>query len=117
MHSELFVLEAGDGADLELQPGNRTRHPAAKSDRSRLRALEHATLQGPRAARFPGRAQRRTETNRTTVDDRIAALCLCRSWFFFWPARTCFPIFPTSSHQDSQARRFSSSLGGNTHRN
>src|ERR1700738_3277538 len=107
MHSEVFVFGAGDGAGLELQTGNRTPHPAAKPDRALLRALEHATLQGPRAARFPGRAQRRTETNRTTVDDRIAALCLCRSWFLFRPARTRFQIFPARTNQDCEVRRFS----------
>src|SRR5437867_1873526 len=117
MHTELFVLETGDGADPKLQSANQTHHPAAKSDRSRIRSLEHAALQRPGAARFSGCAQRRAEADRAAVDDRIAALCLCRSRFLFRTTRTRLQIFSARTSQNREVRRFSRSQAGNAERN
>src|SRR6266480_1500486 len=102
MHAELFVLETGDGADLELQSANQTHSSTAKSGRSRVRALEHATFQRTGAARFHGRAQGRTETDRAAAHDRIAVFCLYRSWFLFRATRTRFQIFSAGTGQDRE---------------
>src|SRR2546430_3562021 len=102
MHAELFVLETGDGADPELQSANQTHSSTAKSGRSRVRALEHATFQRPGAARFPGGAQGRTGTNRAAARDRVAAFCLYRSWFLFRATRTRLQFFSAGPGQDRE---------------
>ncbi|PYL08078.1 MAG: hypothetical protein DME33_08405 [Verrucomicrobia bacterium] len=77
VHADLHLLETGNGTDLEIQSENQIAHHPAKSSRSRLRALEHATLQRPRTPRLSRCGEGRKTPRQRNRAAAIAALLLC----------------------------------------
>src|ERR1700730_1327639 len=105
MHTDLCLLETSHRADLEIRSEDQTARALAKSNRTRVRPLEHATLQGPRAARFSGGGEGEEKPDAGSAAVAIAPLLLCRSRFLFRSARTAVPIFSERANQDHQVGR------------